>query len=452
MSNSDTKHKKALVMGASFAGLLAARVLSEFYEEVIVLERDDLSTETENRRGVPHGGHAHGLLASGSRILEELFPGISDELIAGGAVPADVVNDGRWFFEGDCLSRVPSGTTGILLGRPFLENSVRRRVRQLDNVQILDNQPVRRLVLEGGTVTGVIADGGSVRADLVIDASGRGSQTSRWLTPLGFAAPPEEKVEIRLAYTTRYFRRRAGDMEGCLFTAVTASPDNSGNGVILAQENDRWVVTLVGRFGVQPPTDLDGFIGFAKQLKAPFIYDAVRNAEPVGSALKMTFPASVRRRYEKLRRLPGNFLAFGDSICSFNPVYGQGMSVAALQAKVLRGQLERGGVRASQFYKDAAKVIDIPWNISVGSDLRMPEVEGERTLAGRLMSWYIGQVHRFAHHDGAAAVAFMRVAQLLDDPANLFKPMFALRVLTQGLRRRPKLPAARFRTEAGAER
>lgn len=446
--------KKALVLGGSIAGLLAARVLSDVYEKVTIIERDDLSSEGENRRGVPQDGHAHGLLASGSRILEEMFPGISQELTNGGAVPADVVNDGRWFFEGDCLSRVPSGTMGILLSRPFLETAVRRRVRSISGIEIADNCAVRHLAMDAGRVKGVITDDGFLEADLVIDATGRGSQSPKWLASLGFRVPGEERVEVQLAYTTRYFRRRETDMNGALFTAVTASPENKGSGVILAQEDGRWVVTLIGRFGVHPQEDLEGFVRYSKSLAAPYIYDAIRNAQPIGNALTTRFPASVRRRYEKLSKFPEGFLTFGDAICSFNPVYGQGMSVAALQALTLREQLSKGDDDlARRFYNAAAKVIDVPWNIAVGSDLRMPEVKGTRTIGGRLMSWYIGRLHRFAHRDGPAAVTFMRVAQLLDDPSLLLRPGLAFRVLTANLRRStPARPLVRVHDTAGAER
>jgi 2-polyprenyl-6-methoxyphenol hydroxylase-like FAD-dependent oxidoreductase len=205
--------------------------------------------------------------------------------------------------------------------------------------------------------------------------------------------------------------------------------------VILAQEDDRWVVTLIGRFDVKPPEDMDGFIQFARGLDAPYIYDVVRNAEPIGEASTMRFPASVRRRYEKLQQLPKGFLTFGDAICSFNPAYGQGISVAALQAMALRRELSRGNSTdlVERFYKAASKVIDIPWGIAVGNDLKMPQARGKRTLVGRLLGWYIGKLHKLGHRDAQASVAFLRVAQLLDEPSALLQPKLALRVLTGGL-------------------
>ena len=423
--------KKALVIGGSISGLLAARVLSDFCEEVTIVEKDAKPAGVGGRRGVPQGPHAHGLLASGSRELEGFFPGFSEDLIARGALSADVVNDGRWFFEGAPLARAPSGTIGILVSRPFLEAAVRASTEALERVRIIDNCRVMRLIGGGDRIRGLITDSGPLYADLVVDASGRGSQSDKWLKSAGCPIPSRERIDVQLCYSTRYFRRRETDMEGLRFTIVAASPENKRSGVILAQEGGRWVVTLIGRFGAVPPAGLDDFIAYAKTLDAPYIYDTIRSAEPLGGGVTMRYPESVRRRFEKLRRHPAGFLAFGDAICSFNPVYGQGMSVAALQARVLHNVLSsNAGLSAERFYRAASTVIDTPWSIAAGGDLRMPEFRGKRPLGKRLLNWYISRLHRFAHHDPGAAVTFLRVAQLIDPPSVLLSPKLALRALT----------------------
>ncbi|NOT47539.1 MAG: FAD-binding monooxygenase [Acidobacteria bacterium] len=437
----DRKDRRALVIGGSISGLFAARVLSDFYDEVIIVERDSLTRENSHRRGVPQSRHAHGLLAGGSDVLEEMFPGIKTELLEAGAVPADVANDGRWFFEGACLRQAPSTTIGLLLSRPLLESVVRGRVRNIDNVTIRENRSVRHLFSSGGHIKAVRTDDETIAADLVVDASGRGSRSLKWLESLRFPAPREERVEIDISYTTRIFSRRESDLNGDLFGVVPATLKNSRSGVILAQENGRWVVTLIGRFGAQAPEDIDGFLAFAKNLEAPFIYNAIRNAEPIGNAMTMKFPASVRRRYERLSRIPKGFLVFGDAICSFNPVYGQGMSVAAMLARTLREELSKGeNDLARRFYKAASKVIDTPWALATGNDLKIPETKGKRTLGGKIMGWYVGRLHRLAHHDSQAAFAFLRVAQLLDEPSILLRPGMVLRVLTAGFRGRSERP------------
>jgi 2-polyprenyl-6-methoxyphenol hydroxylase-like FAD-dependent oxidoreductase len=433
------------------AGLLAARVLSDFFDEVEILERDALTDTEENRRGVPQGRHAHAILGGGSQVLERQFPGITREMLDSGALLSDVVNDGRWFFEGAALKRTPSSTRAILASRTLLECTIRKRVRAIDGVTVRDGQSVEHLHYSGGRVKGVRTGEGILNADLVIDASGRGSQAPKWLEWLRFPVPREETVAVNVAYTTRLFRRRPTDINGDLFAVVPATPDTPHSGVILAQEGDRWIATLVGRFGELPPTDLDGFIEFARGLNDPPLYLAIRDAAPIGDARTMRFPASVRRRFEELHQVPNGFLAFGDAICSFNPVYGQGMSVAALQAEALREQLLKGSDDlAKRFYRAAAKVIDIPWSLAVGSDLKLPETEGRRTVGTKFMGWYIARLHKLGHRDAAAAQTFLRVTQLLDEPSALMQPKLALRVLfgDLGSRSRQTADLSRRRLEA----
>jgi len=351
-------------------------------------------------------------------------------MLDSGALLGDVANDGRWFFEGAALKRAPSSTRAIFASRPLLECTVRKRVGAIKGVRILDGQSVQHLHYSGGRVKGVRTEDGLRYADLVVDASGRGSQSLTWLEWLRFPVPRQETVEVNVAYTTRLFRRRPTDINGDLFSVVPATSDTPNSGVIAAQEGDRWIATLVGRFGQLPPTNIEGFISFAKQLNDQQLYRAICNAEPIGEAATMRFPASIRRRFEDLHKVPKGFLVFGDAICSFNPVYGQGMSVAALQAEALSEQLSKGSEDlGKRFYKAAAKVIDIPWSLAVGSDLKLPETKGRRTLGGKFMGWYVARLHKLGHRDVNAAQAFLRVAQLVDDPSTLMQPKLAFRVL-----------------------
>lgn len=438
---SELNGKRALVIGGSMSGLLAARVLSDFYDKVTIIERDSLTFDDRPRRGVPQGRHAHGLLASGTQVLEEMFPNILQNLQMAGAIPADALNDARWFFEGGCLRRSPTGTAGVLVSRPILESVLRERVRGIDRIEIFDNLTILGLLFWGAAVTGVRTDHGILEAELVVDATGRGSRSPKWLASIGFFPPSEEKVEVHLTYTTRLFKRCPSDLGGDKIVAIPPTPEGKRGGVMVAQGGDLWMVTLFGHFGNQAPEDLDGFVRYAKDLPASYIYDVIRNADPVGDASFIRFPASTRRRYEKLRHFPESYLVFGDAICSFNPIYGQGMSVAALQAIELRGQLANDDTNlAMRFFKKAAKVIDYPWNIAVGSDLRMPEATGPRGLGVNLINWYMAKLHRCAHHDAQAALAFIRVAQLLAAPDSLMRPAMLWRVFSADIRNRFGIP------------
>jgi 2-polyprenyl-6-methoxyphenol hydroxylase-like FAD-dependent oxidoreductase len=422
--------KHAIVIGSSMGGLMAARALSDHFEEVTVLERDTLPAGPEVRRGVPQGRHAHGLLAGGRQEVEHCFPGITRELIGAGAIAGDVVAAGRWFFEGGCLAQVPSGLDGVAMSRPFLEMRVRQRLLKLGNVCLRQDCQVDDLDWDGSTVVGVKSKGEMIPADLVVDATGRGSRVPQWLQSAGFPAPQEERVEVKLAYTTRQFRRDPSDMGGDLAAVIPPPPDTKRGGVMLAQEGDRWVVTLIGHFGQVAPDDLDGFIGYAKSLPAPYIYEVISRAQPLGDAYGARMPYSVRRRYERLKRFPKGLLVVGDAICSFNPIYGQGMTVAAFEGRVLNQALRDGSNSnlAARFFASAATAVDSPWTIAVGNDLRMPETTGPRNLGVSIINWYLSKLHSKAHHDGELSLAFHRVANLLAPPPSLLSPKYAARV------------------------
>jgi 2-polyprenyl-6-methoxyphenol hydroxylase-like FAD-dependent oxidoreductase len=444
----------AVVIGGSMAGLLATRVLTDHYDRVTLVERDAFPPTGENRRGVPQGRHTHGLLASGRQVLDRLFPGISDELISGGALAGDIVGEVRWFNEGGCHRQFDSGLRGLLMSRPFLEGMVRSRVIQLPKVQRRENADVECLVANSGNhrVTGIRIAGEVLPADLVVDASGRGSHSPQWLEALGYPKPREERVEVALGYSTRFFRRRPQDLNGDMGVVITPTPHGKRGGVMLAQEDNRWTVTLVSHFGNYAPTELDGFIEFARSLPAPYIHEVIRDAEPLGDGFSARFPVSVRRRYERMQRFPEGYLVFGDAICSFNPVYGQGMSVAALESEQLAQALAEGHENlAKRFFARAEKVVDIPWSIAVGNDLRMPEAVGPRTAGVKFINWYMAKLHQAAHHDEVPAMAFHRVANLLAAPPSVMHPRVAARVLWGNLRSRPVQVRAEpsFQTAAG---
>jgi 2-polyprenyl-6-methoxyphenol hydroxylase-like FAD-dependent oxidoreductase len=422
------------------AGLLAARVLADHFARVTLLDRDVLPHGVAQRRGVPQGQHTHGLLAGGRQALDGLFPGFSRELVEAGAVPGDVVRDVRWFFEGAPLARPASGIDGLMATRPFLEAGVRSRVRAIPNVTVRDGCQVAALSAPGSheRVTGVaLSTGETLESDVVVDATGRGSRSPQWLQSLGYDAPPEERVEIGLGYTTRFFRREHRHLGGDLGTVVPPTPEGKRGGVMVAQEGDRWTVTLISHFVEPAPLDLNGFVAYATMLPSPDIHAVIRCAEPIGDGVTSRFPASVRRRYERLSRFPEGFLVMGDAICSFNPIYGQGMSVAALEALAL-AEVVAHGTRGlgPRFFKKAAPIVDTPWMTAVGNDLRMPETVGPRSVGVTLINGYMARLHRVAHTDAALAVTFMRVANLLAPPADVLKPSSAWRVLRGTLRRR----------------
>lgn len=454
---------RAVVVGASMGGMLAARALCDFFEQVIIVERDTLPAMGEHRNGVPQGRHTHALLPSGRQILEGFFPGLTDDLIGLGApriVPAGL----HWYDRGGyhaTWNDTDPEVNGVGVSRPTLEGYVRRRLQALPNVRIIERCDALGLVASdrGTHVRGLRimrrAAGSAeevLDADLVVVASGRASRAPAWLSDLGYAPPEEERVVVNFGYMTRLYRREPTDLGGATVAVIVPQPGEAlFGGVMIAQEGGRWTVTLAGYGGIYPPGDEEGFLQAARGLPAPDIYEVVSKNEPVSDFIPYRFPASVRRRYERLPRFPERFLVFGDAVCSLNPVYGQGMSVAALEAVDLQAALGEGldGLWR-RFYARAAKTIDNPWQIVSGGDLSRPGTEGKRTLGMRLVNAYVARVHRAAHRDPVVARAFNRVASLLDPPPSLMRPGIAARVLWRGFRRRQEAgPGAAHKAAGG---
>jgi 2-polyprenyl-6-methoxyphenol hydroxylase-like FAD-dependent oxidoreductase len=434
--------ERAVVLGASMAGLLAARVLADAYRRVTVVDRDPLPEASAQRRGVPQGRHTHGLLARGQQALEELFPGLTAELVASGASCGDLLGDARWHLNGHLLRQARSGLVGLGASRPLLEARVRARVRALPNVDFLDGCDIVGLAAtpDGRRVTAARvlrqADGAelALEADLVVDATGRGSRAPVWLEDLGYRRPERDEVRIRLGYASRTYRLAADVLGGDKAIVDTPTLQNPRSGALVAMEDGAWIVTLAGILGDFPPTDPDGFLAFARSLRFPDIYDAIRDAKPLDDPVPFRFPASVRHRYERLDRFPAGFLVVGDAICSFNPIYGQGMSVAALEALTLRRHLRRGARPAPRrLLRDLARNVDVPWEIAAGGDLVFPGVQGHRTARAGLANAYLARLHAAAADDGHLAVAFIRVAGLVAPPQSLLRPGVALRVLRRSL-------------------
>ncbi|THF85520.1 FAD-binding protein [Deinococcus sp. KSM4-11] len=428
----------AIVLGASMAGLLAARVLADHYAQVTVLERDPLPNETAPRRGVPQGRQPHGLLAAGLRTLDRLFPGFGAELVQAGGLPGDSSWNIRWYQVGGFKVRQRSDVHGVLASRPLIEGVVRERVRRLPNVQFRDDVSVQGLLHGEGRVRGVQLEDRrqgrheELSADLTVDATGRGSRSPAWLRALGYAAPAESVVRIDVTYTSQVYQDAAPQHPDDVnaYIIMEEAPHGKRGGVALSCEHGRWMIGLAGMLGEQPPSDPVGFHAYAQALPSPEIARLIERLTPLGAPVTHHFPHSQRRHYERLTRFPEQYLVMGDALCSFNPIYGQGMTVAALEALALQECLRAGGqVSWQRFFKQAAGVIDIPWTLAVGSDLAYPQVEGPRTVAGRLIQRYVRHVHLAAQHDGQVALAFHQVSNLLRPPQSLFRPAVVGRVL-----------------------
>ncbi|CAL9280146.1 FAD-dependent oxidoreductase [Streptomyces sp. SudanB25_2051] len=437
-----TRH--AVVVGGSIAGLLAARVLADHAERVTVIERDRFPEEAEQRAGVPQGRHLHVLLESGRQALDQLLPGAVDEMLAAGAprvgMPEDVVQwqAGTWFRRMDAMVDI------ITASRPLVEQVIRRRVLADPRVTAVEATEAVGLAGDAARVRGVLVRergagrGGEPRvigADLVVDASGRGSRASQWLAELGAEPPYEETIDTGLAYATRVYRhdRHADDTDAAGYFVVP-NPGQPYSGVALPMEDGRFLVTLSGLRGQEPPGEPEAFEEFAARLPHPVLRDWMAKAEAVSPVYGFRATANVRRRYDRPGRRPAGFLVAGDALCTFNPIYGQGMAVAALTAVALRDALadRRRTPTTARVQRALLAASRQAWDISAGADKKMPGAVGSTAhpgLVDRPVGWYLARVQQRVGGDAEVGAVFRAVQSLTKPLTALFAPRVARAVL-----------------------
>ena len=426
---------RAVVLGGSLAGLCAARVLADAFDEVVVLERDPLPDTPSSRPGVPQSTHPHVLLEAGRATIEDLFPGFSERVLSAGGLMIDAATDMRYYERGDFLADGPARLPMYCATRSLFEHAVRRRAATRDEIrQRGDCQFVDFRSAPDGTITGVAFraenDAETVlETDLVVDATGRTSRTPAWLEANGYPTPAVDEVTVDVTYGTIRVERPP-DARYSLFAPPT--PPRTRGGAAIPVENNRWEVIVQGIHGDDVPTDRSGFVEFAESLPVSEFARLVKTRPWISDEIHYyPFPSSIRRRYEDLDRFPDGLLVTGDAVASFNPIYGQGMSVAALDALLLHHALADGGLDdiAARFFDRIATVIDAVWKIAVGADFEFPQTTGPKPLGTDMFNRYVSRLIRQAHSDGVLTDAFYRVFRLERPPTTLLRPPVLARVL-----------------------
>lgn len=440
--------RHAVVIGGSVAGLAAAQVLSNHFDQVTILEKDALPVDNANRKGVPQGRHVHALLIRGQMELEALFPGLTRWMVAQGALSPNMGRDAAWYLFGGFRPRYHSDLTPLCSSRPLLERGIRNFALQNPKIQLCQGAELIGLMTDASRsrVEGVrhreigANQQRQIHAALVVDASGRGSRTPRLLQELGLPTPEEITVTSKAAYATRVYELAAGPSRDWQVCYVQPTPGGGTRGGIIAPiEGGRHIVTLIGMAGDHPPTTEDGFLEFARSLPAPQIAQALESGKALSPIYGFANAENRLRRYDALTRRLDGLLALGDAVYALNPVYGQGMTVASLAARTLGEVLERRksatGPRlegiSAEFQRKLAGVIALPWQMATGEDLRwpIPENAGRIGLVSRIMNAWVDRVQRATLHSGEITEAFYRVAQMLDAPTALMHPSFILKVL-----------------------
>jgi 2-polyprenyl-6-methoxyphenol hydroxylase-like FAD-dependent oxidoreductase len=437
----DPARGHAVVIGAGMAGLTVAQAISGHFGKVTVIERDMLPAEAAPRRGTPQCQHAHMLLAGGLKALQTLFPGFENDLAKAGAVKVRTGKDIR--FERPGFDPFPIRDLGFdvfCMSRPLLEAVTRRRVLQTPNIGICMRSRVTKLVASRDTIrveaVRYETDDGpavTVEADLVVEASGRCGLTLQLLEELSLQKPEETEIGIDQAYASTIVERpidHNGDWLGNI--VLPFAPDSSRGAFLFPIEKQRWLLSVGANHGDVPPGDRAGFMDFVGSLRTPTIYDAVRDARPLTDIVRYQLPCSIRRHFERLESFPAGLLVTGDALCRFNPVFGQGMSVAAQEAVILHRLLAEDVPMerlARDFFAAIQDTIATPWGVAV-TDFVYPATRGVRPadLAQRLQ--YGMALTKLAAQDPEVHRLTVEVSQLLKPQAALREPMLAARVMS----------------------
>jgi flavin-dependent dehydrogenase len=436
---------RAVVVGGSIAGLITARVLSEYFEQVAVLERDEIDERPVIHKSVPQGNHLHALLQGGLQVLSSLYPAFAEGLTGLGATKIMFGRDVVWYLP-ECKAYSPTGSvrapfdSGLEVycaSRGLIEFVIRRQTTATSNIRFAAGSVVRELLYRDGRVRGVRCAGSRlIEAELVVDATGRGHRARQWLASIGFSPPEETAIGLDTAYSTANFRRPETFSGEPIIFITGPAPHFTRRGYVITIENGTLLVSLIGRFGDFPPTDKEGFLAFAKELHSHLAYEIIKEAEKLSPIAHHRFVSSVQRHYERLKSFPEGFLVIGDALCTFNPIYAQGMSAAAKQAKILQDllfeyaeQSQDVGRIASSFFPKAAEFNSTPWNLAAGFDFAFPQTRGIRPPESQERARYFAAVDKLQTEDSDVRRLMTEVFHLLQPLSVLQQEPLRARVL-----------------------
>ena len=427
---------RAVIVGASVAGLFAGRVLADHFDEVLLVDKEPLDQGPTPRQAVPQGNHIHGILTPTFHNLQRFLPGLIDDLIRNGAHVFDGGSNWRFHVYGHFLMNGETDQTMIGSTRPFFEDRLRRMVSAISNIEIRTEHRFKNWVTskDQGRIEGVVAstaDGDvELSAELLVDARGRGSTISRELQEIGYEAPVEDRVGVDIGYTTRLYKAPEVLPEWNLLILNPSVPESWIGGVIEKVENDEFIVTQFGYFGDHAPADDDGFLARARALAAPDIAEFLEFAEPVTDFHTFGTKQCKITRFEKLKAFPERLLVIGDAVCNLNPIYGQGVTKAAKEAEHLFDTLSVHLAQADSLdgFADTFRRglpgagAEWAWQLTSGADLGYPQTTGKREPIGPLMGWYMKRLFLKSANNLDARRRLFDTLMLVKSPAHLFKP------------------------------
>jgi 2-polyprenyl-6-methoxyphenol hydroxylase-like FAD-dependent oxidoreductase len=427
--------KKAIVIGGSIAGLLAARVLSDYFEEVVLIEKDRYSEDDKVRNGTPQANHIHLLLVRGKEILLEYFPDLERDLMENGANKIDFLNDGRFYLPSGWAQRFESGVVTFTCTRTLLENSIRHQVQKISKIKIQDGVVITSFVSEGANKISLkTITNETIHADLIVDCTGRNTRTPDWLESIDYPKLTDTRVNSYVGYATRrYIPPKNVKREWKMLSILSNPTTNPRLGAIYPIENGKWLVFLSGIGKVYPPIEEDGYLEFAKSLENNELYDAMKDAVPDSDIYGYRVQGSRRYHYESMSRWPENFIVLGDAVAVFNPFYGQGITSAALGAKVLDSMLGKQNLDKNftkKFQKRLAKAISLPWILGTSEDLRWPTTTGKKPNAiTKMVQNHAQRVLLLGPKSKLATKSFLQMMHMVSSPVIIFHPVILLQLI-----------------------
>jgi len=430
--------KKAVVMGGSIAGLLAARVLSDYFENVTIIERDNYAENHKVRNGTPQANHIHLLLAKGKKIFQEFFPELEQDLMENGANKIDFLNDSKYLLPSGWAQRFDSGIITFTCTRTLLENTIRQQIQKIPKIKIEKKIHITSLISEKLNNVGLqTSDGKKIHADLIVDCTGRNTKTPSWLEDVGYLKPAETKVDSFVGYATRRYIPPKNNRTWKMLVILNKPTTNPRTGVIYPIEDGKWLVGLYGIGKNYPPTDEQGFLEFTKNLENNDLYEALKDATPDSEIHGYKVQGSRKYHYEDMKRWPENFIVLGDAVAVFNPFYGQGMTSSALGAEVLgdmlkHGKMEKGFTR--KFQKRLAKAISLPWILGTSEDMRWPTTIGKRPdMITRMVQDHAQRVLLLGPKSSLATKSFLQMTHMIKSPVVIFHPLILLQLVVNSI-------------------